>query len=282
LAKRVTEGEYLSDAPAHEVLLGFRLAEELEVGLGDEVVVVTQASDGSMGNDLYKVRGVVKTGATALDRSGVWMHIADLQELLVLPDQAHGVQLLTTDAEAVEGYTARVRDAVATDTREVKAWWEASPQTAQLMGTRDASMVIVLGLVFIVAAFGIVNTMLMSVFERTRELGVLKAIGLRPARMILLIVLESLFLAAVAGVIGLVLGGLLDWYMVVHGLDYDTGNGEGMTFAGITLDPQLKGEVSVHGVLVPFVALFVVSFLASLWPAARAARLRPVESIRAE
>jgi ABC-type lipoprotein release transport system permease subunit len=210
------------------------------------------------------------------------MHIADLQELLVLPDQAHGIQLLTTDPEAVADYAVRVSDAVGSEERAVEPWWVVSPQAAQIMDTRDAGMVIVLGIVFIMAAFGIVNTMLMSVFERTRELGVLKAIGLRPGRMVLLIVFESLYLATVAGLIGLVLGGLLDWWAVAVGLDYSDTNGEGMQFAGMTLDPHLKGEINASGIIIPFVAMFVVSFLASLWPAIRAARLRPVEAIRTE
>jgi len=282
LADRVTEGEFLADAPAHEVLLGVGLAEELKVGLGDEVVIVTQASDGSMGNDLYVVRGLVKTGATALDRAGLWMHIADLQELLVLPDQAHGVQVTTTDPEAVADYSTRLRDAVATDDRAVQAWWEVSPQTASLMDMSDAGKYILLGIVFVVAAFGILNTMMMSVFERTRELGVLKAIGLRPARMVVLIVLESLFLALVAAVIGGVLGALFDWYLVVYGMDFSTSAGEGFSFAGVSLDPVMRGAVKPDGIWMTLAALFVVSFLASLWPAARAARLRPVEAIRSE
>lgn len=282
LAERVEVGAFLDDAPAREALVGIGLAEELRVGVGDEIVVVTQASDGSMGNDVYRVRGVVKTGATLLDRGGVWLHLADLQELLVLPDQAHGIQLLTTDADAVPDYAARVREAVGDERRHVQAWWEVSPQTAEMMEMRDASAVIVLGLVFVVAAFGIANTMMMSVFERTRELGVLKAIGLRPGRMVLLIVIESVFLAAVAAAIGLVLGGAIDLYLVTKGMIFSASAEEGMSFLGVTFDPVIKGEVRADGVITTVVALFLVTVLASLWPAARAARLRPVEAIRSE
>jgi len=171
---------------------------------------------------------------------------------------------------------------VASDDVQVQTWWEASPSTAEMMGMRDASVFIMLGVVFTVAAFGVINTMLMSVFERTREMGVLRALGLRPGKLVWLVVLESFFLAALASTIGLIMGGLLDWYLVAHGLDFSSSLPDGFSFEGITLDPVMRGEVRPLGVIGPVLAVFFVSILASRWPAWRAARLQPVTAIRAE
>ena len=135
-------------------------------------------------------------------------------------------------------------------------------------------------IVFSVAAVAVDNTMMMSVFERTRELGVLRAIGLRRGRLVTLIVVESLFLAGLAAAIGLVLGGLADAYLVVWGVDYSSAGAEGLSFEGVMLDPIWKGEVRAWPIAATVASVFVVSALASLWPAWRAARLQPVTAIR--
>jgi ABC-type lipoprotein release transport system permease subunit len=279
--ERIVEGRFLSDEPAQEIVLGVGLAEDIEVGLGDSVVAVTQAADGSLGNALYDVVGLFRTGNTALDKSGSMMHLADLQSLLVLDDQVHKVTILGTDADALEALKGEVA-AVVPDGAEVETWSEASPQAVQMMSMQSVSSGIVLVLVFAVASFGVLNTMMMSVFERTRELGVLKAIGMRPARMVELVMVESLFLGLLAGAMGLVLGGLLDLWLVTKGFDMSAGNPEGMTFNGVTLDPVLYGEVRVAGIVQVIGALLAVSLLASIYPAWRASRLDPVDALRAD
>lgn len=279
---RIQQGRYLAEAAAHEIIVGHQLAEEIEVGLGGSVVAVTQATDGSVGNDLYTVVGIYRTGDVMMDNSGGFIHIDDAAALLWLEDQAHGLTVLTDHADHVEAFSVALREAVGADGVEVQAWWEASPATAEMMSMRNVSAFVMLGIVFTVAAFGVINTMLMSVYERTRELGVLRALGLRPGKLIQLVVLESFFLAALASGIGLVFGGLLDWYLVVHGLDFSGGAPDGFSFEGIMLDPVMYGEVNPSSIVLTVGAVFIVSVVASLWPAWRAARLQPVTALRGD
>ncbi|MEC7984372.1 MAG: FtsX-like permease family protein, partial [Myxococcota bacterium] len=153
---------------------------------------------------------------------------------------------------------------------------------AEMMGMRDVATGIFLGLVFFIAGFGILNTMLMSVFERTREIGILKALGFRPRRIVLLIIVESFLLSCVAAVFGVFMGGLLSLFMVVQGLDISGGTGEPIAMLGANIDPVVYGHFDpVEGIL-PLVSLFFISILASLWPAIRASRLKPVDAIRQE
>jgi ABC-type lipoprotein release transport system permease subunit len=282
LMERVREGAYLSEEPNQEILLGFQLAEEIEVGLDDEVVVLIQAADGSTGNELFRVVGLFRTGDPGMDAGGAYLHIADAEQLTALEDQAHGVTVLTGHEDLVEPYSQRLRAALGSDEVEVQAWWEVSPQIEQLLQMRDVSAFVTLGLTFFVAAFGVINTMLMSVFERTRELGVLRALGLRRRKLVWLVVLESLFLAALACAIGLFLGGLMDWYLVVHGLDMSASMPDGMAYQGVILDPVWYAEIRIDRIVTVVVSVFVISILASLWPAWRAARLQPVAAMRAE
>jgi len=279
--QRIVEGRYLADEPGKEIVLGTGLAEDLALGIGDEVVGFTQSADGSLGNDLYTVVGLSSTGNAAMDKGGAWMHLADLQELLVLPDQVHNITVLSMDADELGPFTERLEEVVP-EGIEVQAWSEASPQTAELMGMQSFASLIMLGIVFAVASFGVLNTMMMSVFERTRELGVLKAIGLRPRQMVSMVLWESVFLAALAGTIGLVFGGLLDLLVVFVGFDMSAGSPDGFEIMGVRLDPVIYGEVTPFSLFAPITALVVVSVLASIWPAWRAARLQPVEAIRTE
>ena len=283
LEERIQDGgRFLADEAANEIIIGYLLADEIEVGLGDSVVAVTQATDGSTGNDLYTVVGMYKTGDVGMDQAGGYIHIADAEELLYLPDQAHSITVLTENEGKIEPYAVALRAAVGGEKVEVQTWWEASPTAAQMMGLSDFTAYFMLAIVFAVAAFGVINTMMMSVYERTREMGVLRALGLRKGKLVWLVVFESFFLAGLAASIGLVIGGLLDWYLVVYGIDFSGAMPDGFSYEGVLLDPVMKGLVDVESVLLPVIAVFVVSILASLWPAWRATKLQPVTAIREE
>jgi ABC-type lipoprotein release transport system permease subunit len=235
-----------------------------------------------VGNDLYTVVGLFETGDVLRDGGAAYLHIADAESLFQLFDQAHGITVLSDDSDRVKAFTARLREAVGGEGVEVQAWWEASPDMAKLMEMRDTSGSLLLTMIVLMAAFGVINTMLMSVFERTRELGVLRALGLRPGKLVLLVVLESFFLAGIACTVGLAVGGLLDLHGVVYGVDFSSLMPDGMTYQGVKFDPVMKAEVRARPILSTVVAVLLVAVLASLWPAWRAARLRPVDALREE
>ena len=260
--------------------MGYRLAEKLHVDVGDSLVAVTQATDGSMGNEIYDVVGLIQTGAAQLDRTGALIHLADLQELLLLGDQVHEITLLGAD-DSREGIAALATDIQArTPDALVQTWWQTSPPTDQMLSLRDSVSFLVLGAAFLVAAFGVFNTMMMSVLERTRELGVLRAIGLRPGRLIAMVLFESIFLGVIATAMGLVLGGLADAWMVVYGIDLSGYMESGFAYNGVVLEPIFYGHVRPGGILLTVAAVFITSVVAALLPAWRASRLEPVVALR--
>ena len=289
IQEQITEGRFLSSEPQKEILLGVSLYEELGVPLNEDVLLFTQASDGSMAYDEFTVVGVYKSGSTMSDL-GMQAHITDLQDLLLLPEQVHEILVLSDVEENIETHWQQIANLPSISEQEsqgrkliVTPWWVSSPQTQEMMAFRDFGAFMFLGIIFFTAGFGILNTMLMSVFERTRELGVLKALGLRPSKMIVLIVIESILLSAIASVIGLMIGGLFDYYLVNYGIDMSGGTGEPLAMMGMNLDPVMKGVVNFNLLFfVPMLSVFVISVLASLWPAIRASRLNPVEAIRSE
>jgi ABC-type lipoprotein release transport system permease subunit len=239
---------------------------------------MTQASDGSIGNALYTVRGTFETGSVGMDRGGAYMLLTDLQELLVLKDSVHELTIVLDNGDAMDDYVADLSQQH--PTLLVRSWEEVSPQTATMLASQDAIAFITLFLVFFIAAFGVVNTMLVSVFERTRELGVMRAMGVSPRQLVGVVVLESLWLGTISGVAGVLLGLGLDLYLVQVGLDFSASIPDGFDFNGVRLEPVLRGVIRPTPILLTVFFLVAVSVLAALWPALRAALIRPIDAIR--
>jgi len=280
LGDKVIEGTYLDNKPNMSILLGHKLAKEMKAKVGDEVVVVTSAADGSMGNELFKVVGLVKTGATAIDKGGALIHRADAQDLFALGDGVHELAVVGHNQDGIDAAVAATRtildDKVKAKKLLVRSWGEVNPQMFEMLSMQDALVGIAAFLIFIVAALGILNTMLMNVFERTKELGVMIAVGLRPWQVMLLVLVETGILAVVAVALGLVFGGLGDWYLVTQGIDW----GVALDFGGVSLDPVIKGVVRPSSIVSIVFLVFVISMMAALWPAWRASRVQPVVAMR--
>ena len=286
IADQIIDGAYLSDNSAqnNETVIGTDLAKGLGINVGDEVFVFSQGSDGSMVYDLYQTVGIYKSGNLMTDRS-MQLHIEDAQELFLLDNRLHEVLVL------VEEETAIVATQQALQTKpfaqnnaevSIQTWWESSPQTLELMGFRDVGTTIFLSVVFFIAGFGILNTMVMSVFERTTEIGLLKALGLRPYQIVWLVVLEVIILSTIAGVIGFSTGVGMDLYLMNYGIDISNGTTEPVSIMGAYLEPRVFAVIKEDFFFTPVISLFCISVLASIWPAVRASKLNPVVALRSE
>ena len=280
-SQQIVEGSYLSDEPMKSVIAGITLYEDLELKIGSEIFVYTQASDGSMAYDLYNLVGVYKSGSTMIDR-GIQLHVSDLQNLLVLPSQYHEILVTDEEVEHIEALQTDIQNTVDADSVGVKTWWETSPQTKEMMAFQEVSEVLFLGIIFFIAGFGVLNTMLMAVFERTREIGVMMALGLQRLKIVQVIVIESALLATVASIIGVLMGWMINYYLSVQGVDLSGGTGEPLQMMGLNFDPTMYVAMQTESYWVPVMGLFVIAMGSSLWPAYRASNLNPVDAIRSE
>ncbi len=282
LLSGLVQGEGLTPMARHTVLVGDALALELEAGPGSEVAVVTQAADGTLGNDLYRVAGILHTGLTYVDRSLAVFHVADLQELLALgPGQIHEVALRTENAMQAERVAAALNASGTLPPNTIsQSWGELSPQLKDYVGLSEGMNAFLITLVAIFAAFGVLNTMMMSVFERTREIGLMAAMGMRPSLILSSIVVESLFLTAVGLIVGLTLGSIAMSYLTTHGLDLSRWTGE-LSIVGTRMDPVLKAVWGWDEIVRSALALTLASLLAAILPARRAAYMDPVEALGA-
>ena len=273
----VRSGTWLT-APG-QILLGHRLAADIQAELGSEIVIMTQAADGSIGAGTYTVAGLVRSGNIMRDTQGAWLSLADLQELLYLDDQVHELVLLAEGGrDNVDALTAAVKAEVGDDAL-VRSWVEANPQMAEMLKLGQEQTTILLLIVFFLAGFGVLNTMLMSVFERTRELGVMMALGTRPSAVVRLILMEGFLLSVLGAIAGAIMGGIIDYWLCTQGLTL--GYGE-MEFGGVVFPDTMKGVFDIDQALLVIGSMMVISVLAALWPAWRASRLQPVDAMRSD
>lgn len=286
IEEQIIDGTYLSETSAYgnETVLGADLAKGLGIDVGDEIFVFSQGSDGSMVYDLYQTIGIYKSGNLMTDRS-MQLHIDDAQELFLLDNRLHEVLVLVENDTAIVPTQQLLREkpfAKENNSVAIQTWWESSPQTLELMGFRDVGTTIFLSVVFFIAGFGILNTMVMSVFERTTEIGLLKALGLRPYQIVWLVVLEVIILSTIAGIIGFGTGVGLDLYLMNFGIDISNGTTEPVAIMGAYLEPRVFAVIKDDLFFTPVLSLFSISVLASIWPAIRASQLNPISALRSE
>jgi ABC-type lipoprotein release transport system permease subunit len=282
LLAAVVEGAGLDGAPRGALLLGTTLAEELEAAVGTDVAVVTQAADGSLGNELWRVRGIVRTGLATLDRSLAVAAIADVQALMALgPARIHQVVARVPDPEqAAAVATALAADAELPPGAQAESWETLVPALRDYRRLIRAWGWVMVAIVGIFAGFGVLNTMLMAVFERTHELGVLASLGLRPPLLLAMVLAECVSLAVVGIAAGIVVGAGGMAYFVLHGWDLSRW-AAGLTISGVLIDPVIRGVWAWRAVPSIAASLAIILVLAGLVPALRAARLSPVEALAA-
>jgi ABC-type lipoprotein release transport system permease subunit len=268
---------------AQEALIGRPLAELMNVRAGDEVAVVGQGVDGSLANDLFTVKGVVTTSVDLVNRQGILIDLSAAQELFAMTNEAHELVIHARRPEMASALSHRIAGATGFAGAEVLDWRTLAPEMVTLVRITDLAGLLVLLLVFIAAAAGVANTMLMATFERTREFGMLLALGTHPARLMRLVVAESIAL----GVVGAVAGSLIGVALVVithhTGIDYSWLAGGGpseLSFAGLRFSLRFYPTLGVVDVARAIAAVCVTSLLAAAWPALRASRLQPVQALR--
>lgn len=278
LARQLVAGTDLSTRAENQILLGTGLAERLGVIPGDSLVFFTQAADGSIGNDLLQVAGIFATGDPRHDNNLALVGLEWLQNLLVLPQQIHEIALRIADprqaAELADRLVLTLPSGI-----EVLDWGDLLPEMREAVASFDVSRMIIVLILYAATGLGILNTFFMSVMERTREFGILMALGMRPWRVRSMVLLETLQLGLFAMAVGIIAGLLMTWYMQQIGIDL-SGQITPVTYAGGTILPRLHATFEAANIWIPSVLLLVVCLVAGFLPANRAAKLKPVEALR--
>lgn len=276
----IRTGAYFTDSGDYGALVGSLLAENLKVKPGDELTILGQARDGSIAATVVKVRGIFSSGIDDFDRNTVQIPLKTFQETYRMQGGVHRVVAVCDsldDVSAVKQTIVWEIDGIEnTYPLEVYDWKEIMPGLLQSIQMDLVSGLIMYGILIIVVAFSILNTFLMAIFERTREFGVLMAIGTGPGRLTKILLIESIAMTCIGIFLGMGLGSIITLYFQAHGIDF-TGASEIMSQMGIsgTMYPRLSALSLTTG---PLAVLFITA-LAALYPALKVRKLRPVEAI---
>jgi ABC-type lipoprotein release transport system permease subunit len=279
---QIVKGSYLTPRMPKGVAMGDKLASTIGIEVGSEIVLLTQAADGSLGNDVYTVVGIFHTGLDVVDRGLVLMSLSSLQELSHLaPARIHEVGIKLNDVTGATAVAAALGLQLGKNLPvRVRAWPELAPELASYVQFNRGITFVLFVIFFLLAVIGIMNTMLMAVFERTRELGMLMALGMRPVQVIALILAEAAGLAVASLVVGGAVGVPLLWYLQVHGLDLGGATGEVVSLAGVVVGHLWYGRQDFPAYSQAALGLAATALVSALYPAWRAAQLRPTEAIR--
>lgn len=274
---RIIQGDYLEKGEEGGVLIGYRLADRLNASIGDRIVLMVQSADGSISAELFRLKGIFRMGAIEIDSAFVIITLRDAQKLAALDGRVTEIAVMVKEAEDVLPASERLEGRLATLGYEVYTWQELMPALKEMIDLDNVFMYIILLIVLVVVSLGILNTMLMSIMERTREFGIMMAMGTKPHQVIMLVMLESFLIGLLGIILGAGIGIGANNLIAIRGFDLSRWAGAMELFA--TLDPIIYPETNIWNVLWSSGAVFLTAILVSIYPAVRASRLKPVEAI---
>jgi len=281
IEKVIREGEYLPRESGNRVLLGRTLAENLQSAVGDDIVLLGQARDGSVAAGVLRVAGIFSTGMPEMDRHMAMIHLDTFNELYFMRGAVHQVVAICDTLDHVPAVERKLKVALNNLNPRHKLviwnWRQLIPGLLQGIKIDLFSGVIFYLLLIIVVAFSILNTFLMAVFERTREFGVFLALGVTRARLARLLLYESMFLTFMGLAAGMVGGALLTIYFSKHGI-HISGAEEILRQYG--LPEVLRPKLSLLSLWLGPAVVFGITFLTALYPALRVRFLKPANALR--
>jgi ABC-type lipoprotein release transport system permease subunit len=275
--ERVTDGKWLNINEPRGVVIGRLLARTLGVTIDDELVLLGQAADGSMANDLYRVRGILGSISEVTDRGGVFMLADSFVDFYAMWGGAHRLVVRRPVGTELLEALAEVKEITVGQALEIKSWRELSPILATMIDSALQLLQLGFLVIYVAVVILLLNAMLMAIFERIREFGIMKAIGVSPGSVLQLILIEGAIQALVAVVLALLLSVPALWYLVNVGIDL--GSLGGVSMMGMSLDPVWQGVVSAKTFAMPLTTMLIIIVLGILYPAIKAARITPLEAI---
>jgi len=280
----IRQGSFLPQDDRHRdsplALVGKLLARNLQVEPGDELTVLGQGRDGSIAATVVKITGIYSSGIDEFDRSSIQIPLKHFQDIYMMRGAVHEVVVVGKSLKHLaiikKGLIAAIDKIDLKHPLVVLNWDELMPGLRQAIQMDLVSGIIFYLILILVVAFSILNTFLMAIFERTKEFGVLMAMGTTPGRLTKLLLIESISMTMVGIAIGTILGSLVTWYFQIHGIDI-AGSSEILSQYGIS--GRMYPQLSLLSASCGPAAVLLITFMAALYPAFKVRGLRPVEAL---
>jgi ABC-type lipoprotein release transport system permease subunit len=267
-------GDFLTPDDREGILIGLPLADKLGLSVGDRIQLSANASGGSVVEQPFTIRGIYTTQTDAFDTANVFLPLGKAQAMTQTENHASTIFILLNDKAQADSVAAALKST----SYKVLTWMEMNKFFIEFEAYANSAMSVLYLIVLAITATVIVNTLIMAVFERTREIGILAAIGMKGRRIMAMFLAETTLLALGGIVLGLILGGLIVAYFARNGFYIADIYSSGSLLMANTIYPKLTSDDALKLALIAF----VITLLAGLYPAALAARMEPVEALRAE
>jgi len=283
LENKVQQGSYIQNKASADgyfpAMIGYSLAKNLHLTIGDELVLISQGIDGSIANDIFEITAIVGD-ASSYERMNVYISLLAMREFLSMQggekSQVHELAIILASQNQARSFALKTQQQLGNSDLSVQPWQVVESSFYNSMQADKKGSYVSMGIIIFIVSIGVLNTILMGTLERTREFGVLKAIGTRPLAVFNLIMLESFVLAMVSCVIGLLLALPVCIWLASSGIPMP----EPIDMGGIIFDTML-GEVSWFVVLLPSAVVILSTLLVSFIPAIRAAKISPLKALQA-
>jgi ABC-type lipoprotein release transport system permease subunit len=276
LGNAVTRGRGLTLDDTHGIVVGSALVDKFETKMGRKLVLMSQAADQEISSRAFRIVGIFKAEMAATEKQFAFITIPAAQKMLKLENGISEIAVVLPDHRDNSRVAAELKEVLSVNDYEIGTWQELLPILTAYLELSDGFIYIWYVVVFIAMGFGIVNTTLMAVFERIREFGLLKSLGMKPGKIIVNVLLESFFLLMT----GMIFGNLLTFLSVLalsgKGIDLSA-LAAGAEYAGISR--MLYPVIHTKDLIVANLVVLVLGLIVSLYPAAKAARFTPVEAL---
>ncbi|PLX87223.1 MAG: ABC transporter permease [Desulfuromonas sp.] len=281
LLKNIAAPEVIRTLDGRDALIGSRLLTELKLNIGNKFVVTSRGENGTLTNELFRIRGVVSSGIRAVDSSLVMVGRQRAAAMAAHPNAIHELAIILDHPDLEDQLTTEIAALIPPGAGlNVVSWEVAMENLSNAIKLDYASQKFIFLIIVLIVTIGVINTLLMSVMERIREFGVILAVGASPAKLRIMVMSEAFLIGLIAMLFGNILGTLVTWYLVDVGIDLRDFVPETMEFGGVVFDPVMRagwdlvymGKMSIY--------VLILAVIAALYPANKAARTAPATAMR--
>ncbi|MCO4782837.1 MAG: ABC transporter permease [Candidatus Cloacimonetes bacterium] len=276
--KVLIDGDWPRPNNSKDVLIGYKLAKELSLGVGKKFVVMAKGNHDEINSKLFRIRGIIKAGVSNIDKTTIITHLSNVQKLIQSKDRVHEVAIHLSSFEQIKDNLNLLSQQIPAPIKAF-SWQEAQPSLLDLIKIDRANGIMMGTFLMLIVGIGAINTMVMSVMDRTREFGVLRAIGMNSSYIRLIVFLEALILGFIAIFIGMIISLLLTYYTSTHGIDFSEVMKD-MDVAGVMIDPIIYTVLNLKGNLLICLSMLIINILSSIYPAYLATTIEPAQAMQ--
>ena len=278
LAGKIVEGQYLNNDKANQIIIGAKLAMRMKLKIKSKIVLTYLDKDDNIASGAFRVAGIFASNNSGWDNANVFIRNGDLNPSMGIDsNQVNEIAILLNSNRNIDTATATIKSEF--PQYKVENWMEISPETSTIISLLSQVSFVFIVIILLALSFGIVNTMLMAVLERTREIGMLLALGMNRAKVFALITFETFFLVMLGCPIGMFIGWATVQYLSVHGLDLAAMTPKS-TMASYGFSSVLYPNLPLTKYIVIIFLVIVTALLSSIFPAIKALKLNPAETIK--